>query len=89
MTGARAELAPADDRHRGEPDDAQEQAHHQDLGRNEELCDQQHGQDDAVSLDRVLLADHDLVQRGEQERRDHQHRHDTWPKASDVTMAAE
>ena len=46
VTGARAELAPADDRHRGEPDDAQEQAHHQDLGRNEELCDQQHGQDE-------------------------------------------
>ena len=50
------------------------QAHHQDLGRNEELHDQQRGQEEAVATDGVLLADHDLVQRREQEGRDDEHR---------------
>ena len=43
-------------------------------GEIEELRHQQRGQDEPVPARRMLLADHDLVQRGEEERRDDEDR---------------
>ncbi len=75
VPGPDPNLAPAHDEHRHDADDAEEGTHDEDLRGDEELHDEEGRQAHAVAKGRVLLADDDLVQEGEEDRRDHEHRH--------------
>ena len=75
--------------HRHEADGTEEEAHDEDLRGDEELHDEEGRQAEAVADGRVLLADQDLVQRVKRNGGITSTVTDTWPKMSDVTMAAE